>query len=62
MDKEITRIVSFFSKAFNTTESKSYFINPCCFETISPNGWLPNCANVASVPATNLDKKTSDGI
>jgi hypothetical protein len=31
MATEITRIVTFSSTAFNTTEPKAYFINPGCF-------------------------------
>jgi len=31
MRNEIRTIVSFNSAAFNMTEPKRYFINPCCF-------------------------------
>jgi hypothetical protein len=31
MDSEVRTVVTFSSTAFNTTEPKDYFINPCCF-------------------------------
>jgi hypothetical protein len=39
MAHEITRIVTFSSTAFNTTDSKDYFINPGCFGDDLSN-WL----------------------
>lgn len=30
-DKEIKTIITFRSESFNTSDSRPYFINPCCF-------------------------------
>ncbi len=39
MESEIRTVVTFESTAFNMTEPKDYFINPCCFGD-DVAGWL----------------------
>ncbi len=41
MDSQITTVVTFESAAFNMTEAKDYFINPCCFGDDLAE-WLPD--------------------